>query len=209
MNLKPLKSIGFGIAAMTFCCIVFILLGVFPSGVQTILKIAGLSLLAVSIIACMFKRFIQKKHKWTIHRTGDLFLHSGILLVLAAGLMGMMGTSTTVQLAVNQSVDLKEKGFPVTITLADARTESYPDGTPRQFFSTIKFNENGTVADTQEIWVNHPANYKGIKVYQKTMEHSDGIIVSGLTVKNNPGLILLWPGLLLTGIGALAVAYRR
>lgn len=209
MSLKFMKSIRFGIVAMIICCITFVALSIFSHPIQTVLKAAALSLLALSIIACMWSRFIPNRHRWSLHRTGDFFLHFGILLLLAAGCLGVTGNSTFIKLAINESVNLNEQGFPITITLKEAHTETYPDGIPRQFASTIEFSENGILVKSEEILVNHPARYKNIKVYQSTMENNAGQIISGLTVKSNPGLILLWPGFFLTGLGALAITMRR
>lgn len=61
---------------------------------------------------------------------------------------------------------LTAQGFPFDLRIESFKVEYYPNGTPKQYITRCTVLENGRPVREAEISVNHPLNYRGVKVYQ-------------------------------------------
>jgi cytochrome c biogenesis protein len=143
--------------------------------------IGVLMLLAVNLIACSWKRLPGvwqqvRKAKSGYARLGTYLTHLSVLLILVGGLIGAVwGFKGYVQIIEGEVVEgiflnnpqqaMKPFGFQVR---CDAfRVDFYPDGSPREYVSTLTFLEGERVVlDHVPLRVNHPISYEGLNFYQ-------------------------------------------
>ena len=134
-------------------------------------------------------------------RTVPLLSHAGLLLVLAGGLLGAAGlTDVTIQVAEgrSESVAIDSDGglvhLPWEVSLHKFTIDYYEDGTrAKQYTSELEIG-----GKTLKTSVNHPARYKGWRIYQSCW----GEGYSVLKLVRNPWLALLLLGALLLVSGA-------
>ena len=120
--------------------------------------------------------------------------HAGMALILAGGLAGsQLGADSYHKIYVGQ-----EEHLSFDIALEQFETEYYPDGaTPRQFTSTLLLD--GKIIEAS---VNHPARYKGWRIYQTGLGEDGSGRYSVLRVVRSPLLPLLALGALMLVAGA-------
>jgi cytochrome c biogenesis protein len=155
-----------------------------------------LILLAINLIACSLKRLPSvwrqvRKTRSNYARLGTYLTHLSILLILVGGLIGAQwGFKGYVEIREGETVEgfvlnspqqkVRPLGFQVR---CDAfRVDFYPDGSPREFLSTLTFLDKGKVViDHAPLRVNHPLSYRGLSFYQSSYGISaDAVIeVSG------------------------------
>jgi cytochrome c biogenesis protein len=145
--------------------------------------IGGLILLAINLIACSVKRLPGvwqqvRKTKSNYARLGTYLTHLSVLLILVGALIGAVwGFKGYVEIREGEMVEgfvlnnpqeiVRPLGFQVR---CDAfRADFYPDGSPREFLSTLTFIEgNRVVIDHAPLRVNHPLSYGGLSFYQSS-----------------------------------------
>lgn len=109
---------------------------------------------------------------------GSVFLHLSILVIfLGSAISAGFTVSGDVKIAVGETLDLAEAGFPgYSLTVRDFRIEYYDTLEPRQYKSNLVLKSKAGNSVGREIMVNHPFKYQGLKIYQQ----SYGWQVSGL-----------------------------
>jgi cytochrome c biogenesis protein len=145
--------------------------------------IGVLILLAINLIACSVKRLPGvwrqvRATKANYARLGTYITHLSILLILVGGLIGALwGFKGYVEIREGETVDgfvlnnpeqkVRPLGFQVR---CDAfRVDFYPDGSPREFLSTLTFIDGDKVViDHAPLRVNHPLSYGGLSFYQSS-----------------------------------------
>jgi len=145
--------------------------------------IGVLILLAINLIACSVKRLPGvwhqvRKTKSNYARLGTYLTHLSVLLILVGGVIGAVwGFKGYVEIVEGEMVEafvlnspqqaVRPLGFQVR---CDAfRVDFYPDGSPREFVSTLTFLEgNRVVLDHAPLRVNHPISYEGLSLYQSS-----------------------------------------
>lgn len=124
-------------------------------------------LLALNLLACSARR-IKKSAGWK--EWGSIVLHLSLLVILTGAVIsGAMGRNAYVEIGVGDSVDLASHGFPgQVLTVREFRIEYYENLEPKQYISDLllKTDEGGEIR--QEIRVNYPLKFKGLKIYQKS-----------------------------------------
>ena len=145
----------------------------------------------------------------TVSKLGVLLFHVGVAVTIIAGFLGGQGHSASILLKENQSVDLNDLGFPLAFKVAALRAEYYPSGEIKQYFTNIVLYEEEKEIAVKNISVNHPAELNGIKIYQSKFEASPDGNYTGLTVKTEPGLPLVWTGFAVLGVGIFLMLFRR
>lgn len=199
---KTLTSTNFGIFVLIVCCLYFVFMQNIPGTLCFLIRILLLTLLCINLLFCVISRCRILAHSMTARKVGSLFLHLGIIVIISAGFCGGLRQNAAIKILENETVDLTPKGFPVAIRAEEIKSEHYPGGEIKQFFTTISFLEKDRVVQTKTISVNHPASYKGIKVYQSTFESTPNGNVSGLTVKKEPYLHFVWVGFAFLSAGS-------
>lgn len=123
--------------------------------------------LAVNLLACSLQR-VKKSARWK--EWGSIVLHLSLLVILTGAVIsGSMGRSAYVEIGVGDSVDLALHGFPgQVLTVKDFRIEYYDNLEPKQYISDILLKANDGSKIHQEIKVNYPLKFKGLKIYQKS-----------------------------------------
>jgi cytochrome c biogenesis protein len=113
--------------------------------------------------------------RWS--RLGVYGVHLSVLLLLAGGLVGsLFGFSgfvnipegeTAHEIRLRGSGGTKDVGFSIRCDAFSVRF--YPDGTPREYRSTLTLlGQEGEKIMTEDIRVNHPLTYKGVRMYQSS-----------------------------------------
>lgn len=125
------------------------------------------SLLGLSLLLCSLRRW-KKLTGWK--GRGSVLLHLSLLLILAgAVLSAYLGRTAYVELGVGDKVDLAPYGFPgFTLFVRDFRIEYYPTLEPRQYISLLRLETGWGSTKEEEVKVNHPLKFEGLKIYQKS-----------------------------------------
>lgn len=154
--------------------------------------IGVLILLAINLIACSLKRLPGvwrqvRKTRSNYARLGTYLTHLSVLLILVGGLIGAAwGFKGYVEIREGEMVEgfvlnspqevVRPLGFQVR---CDAfRVDFYPDGSPREFLSTLSFLDKGRVViDHAPLRVNHPLSYRGLSFYQSSYGISASAVI--------------------------------
>ncbi|MBN1274395.1 MAG: cytochrome c biogenesis protein ResB [Candidatus Aminicenantes bacterium] len=100
-------------------------------------------------------------------RFGAEVVHLGLLIILAGGIIsGISGFSSNLILKENQTAPVPKANFK--IRLDSFQTEFYPDGSPKDWKSTLSIIRNEQVELQKTIEVNHPLSYDGFVFYQNS-----------------------------------------
>ena len=132
------------------------------------------ALFAVNLTVCTFHRLTQELGKsWKKRRHGPDILHVGILILLfGAVLTARTRTENIIELQEGQSSALPDGS---TLTLTDFDFETYPDGRPKTWVSTVTV---GTHTQTQrQIKVNAPLREHGYSIYQKYWKNESEVVL--------------------------------
>lgn len=203
--IKLISSMPFGIFIIAVCCSCFVVVGCLPEANRIIITAPLLFLLCLNLLLCTLNRI----KSIIIGKLGYLLLHLGVAVIIIAGFLGGLGHSAFIQVRVNQAVDLTPMGFPIKFRAESIRAEYYPSGEVKQYLTTISFLEEEQLVVTKDISVNNPAKYKGIKIYQSRFETTSDGSISGLTVKTEPALPLVWTGFTLLSCGVVVMWFGR
>ncbi|MBC7325238.1 MAG: cytochrome c biogenesis protein ResB, partial [Moorella sp. (in: Bacteria)] len=101
---------------------------------------------------------------------GSIILHLSILVILAGAVVsGITKQHTFVQLGVGDTLDLGERGFPgLVLTVRDFHIDYYQDLQPRQYTSSVSLQTADGRVSEEDIRVNHPLKFAGVKIYQSS-----------------------------------------
>jgi cytochrome c biogenesis protein len=96
---------------------------------------------------------------------GSDFVHVGLLVIIAGGIVTAFGGfRTNLNLNPGDIKDVPNAGFAVRLDKFE--TEKYPDGSVKDWKSTLTILENGVPSRTQIVEVNHPLVHRGFSFYQ-------------------------------------------
>lgn len=113
------------------------------------------------------KRVYILARKRTLGLFGSDIVHFGILIILAGGIVsGFAGFKSNLILAEGQTAAVLQSHF--RIRLDKFETEYYPNGSVKDWKSTLTVVENGASKLTKVVEVNHPLSYRGIVFYQSS-----------------------------------------
>ncbi len=120
--------------------------------------------------------FMFYAEKGRLSRLGVYVVHFSVLLLLVGGLIGSFwGFEAFVALPEGESVDsvkirntgeTRELGF--TVRCDNFSLSKYPNGTPKEFKSSLTVLENGNTVLQKDIIVNDPLRYKNINFFQSS-----------------------------------------
>lgn len=128
--------------------------------------------LALSTGACTWRRFkalFRGGASPGLRTSGaGLFLaHLGFLMVLTTlAVRPFAHQEDYFTVAEGSAAGLRERGHPFEIYVREFRIERYPDGAPKQYLTRVEVREDRAPPQEATIAVNHPLNYRGIKIYQ-------------------------------------------
>ncbi|MFP4082547.1 MAG: cytochrome c biogenesis protein ResB [Candidatus Aminicenantes bacterium] len=112
------------------------------------------------------KVFLQARKK-ALGWFGSDVVHAGILVILAGGIISGLGAfRQNLTLSEGQTLPVPKAGFK--IKLEKFETELYPNGSVKDWKSTLTVKEEEKTALTKTIEVNHPLSYKGYVFYQNS-----------------------------------------
>lgn len=127
------------------------------------------------------KRVVQSQgpsvfaERHRISRLAAYIVHASLLLLFAGGIAdAVWGYRGFVALGLDDQSDVIEsrggapRMLPFTLRCEGAGRENYPDGSPRRWWSKLAVVEGGQVVSRQEIAVNEPLTYRGIRFYQSS-----------------------------------------
>jgi cytochrome c biogenesis protein len=142
-----------------------------------------LILLVINLIACSLKRLPGvwrqvREARSGYARLGTYLTHLSVLLILVGGLIGAVwGFKGYVEITEGESAEgilirgahqqIRPLGFAVHCD--SFRVYLYPDGSPKEYVSTLTFVHGDRVAlDQRPLRVNHPISYGGLTFYQSS-----------------------------------------
>ena len=98
---------------------------------------------------------------------GSDIVHLGLLIILLGGIIsGMGGFRTQMNISEGQVLPVPNADF--SLRLDKFQTDHYPDGSVRDWKSTLTVLENEKDLLSKVIEVNHPLSYKGFIFYQSS-----------------------------------------
>jgi cytochrome c biogenesis protein len=140
-------------------------------------------LVSVPILAYPLKKALTRKHFYRLRRSdpkkglycfergiisrfGYLITHLSILIILIGGIIvGIEGYKEYIRIPEGAVSDVPNADFKVKVN--DFDVQLYPDTkTPKKYVTVLSIIENGQTVRTDNIEVNHPLEYKGIKFLQ-------------------------------------------
>lgn len=113
--------------------------------------------------------------KGSLSRYGVVLIHLSIMLILVGGLVGLVagfkGFMVLRKGDVADSVTIRgektlERPLGFALKCKDFQVSFYPNGSPKDYVSTVEVVENNRTIFEKQIRVNDPLSYKGIRVYQ-------------------------------------------
>ncbi len=115
--------------------------------------------------------------KGGIGRYGVFVVHASILIVLVGTLVGQLfGFKASLMLSKGETKDRvamrgdtgREVPLGFAVTCNDFQVSFYPNGTPRDYVSTIAVTEGGKTVRETKVRVNAPLSYRGLRFYQSS-----------------------------------------
>ncbi len=106
-------------------------------------------------------------------RFGPDIVHSGLLVILAGGILsGLGGFRTEVALSEGETAPIPRAAF--SLRLEEFTTEFHADGSVKDWKSTLTILEGGDAAATKTVEVNHPLTHRGFSFYQMSYGYDWG-----------------------------------
>lgn len=103
--------------------------------------------------------------KRTLGLFGSDVVHLGLLIILAGGIIsGISGFKTNLNISEGQVLSVPKADFK--LRLDKFETEYYPNGSVKDWKSTLTILENDEPRLSKTVEVNHPLSYKGFVFYQ-------------------------------------------
>jgi cytochrome c biogenesis protein len=140
-----------------------------------------------------------QKGAWT--RTGVYIVHVSILVIFLGGVIGAIGgfkgsmvipeTLQRDRVALFGSQTFEDLGFSVRCN--SFQVDFYPNGTPKDYVSSLTIIEDGTEVLTTEIRVNDPLSYRGITFYQSSYQSFQDFLVTIENTAANRGESFIVP----------------
>jgi cytochrome c biogenesis protein len=121
---------------------------------------------------------------------GSDIVHLGLLIIIIGGIIsGMGGFQANLNIAEGETVPVPQADFK--LRLDKFVTEYYPNGSIRDWKSTLTVTENGTEVLSKIIEVNHPLSYKGFMFYQGSYgwDWKNPTLEIWATKKNDPAFL--------------------
>ncbi|HVN95994.1 MAG TPA: cytochrome c biogenesis protein ResB [Syntrophorhabdaceae bacterium] len=115
--------------------------------------------------------------KGVLARLSVFIIHGSILVILAGGLIGhVFGFRASLALRIGEvrdraiTRDAGEKEIPLgfAIRCKDFKVNLYPNGTPKEYVTTVEILGRQKVEGEQMIRVNDPLTYNGMRFYQSS-----------------------------------------
>jgi cytochrome c biogenesis protein len=142
-----------------------------------------LILLVINLITCSLKRLPGvwqqvRKTRSGYARLGTYLTHLSVLLILVGGLIGAVwGFKGYMEITEGESAEgilirgarQQIRPFGFAVRCDSFRVDLYPDGSPKEYVSTLTFVQGERVAlDQRPLRVNHPISYGGLTFYQSS-----------------------------------------
>jgi cytochrome c biogenesis protein len=112
------------------------------------------------------------------HRISEMavyIVHASLLLIFFGGIVdalyGWKGFLMLTPGTASNQIELRTgmtKTIPFSIRCDGAGEDTYADGTPKRYWSSLVIIENGREVRSKEIVVNDPLVYRGLRFYQST-----------------------------------------
>ncbi|HET6486305.1 MAG TPA: cytochrome c biogenesis protein ResB [Spirochaetia bacterium] len=124
-------------------------------------------LFSVNLGVCAVDRVVRRTAAHARLRVGPDLIHIGLLVLIAGGLTTALGRQETeLSLGVGDTAAVPP-GY--TLQLVDFQYLTYPDGSPRDWKSTVSVSRDGReLIASFPIEVNHPLRLRGVRIYQAT-----------------------------------------
>lgn len=121
-------------------------------------------------------RIYLRADKGRYNKFGYILTHAAILIILIGGWVsvqfGFRGNMNVVEHGREHTIrflkgsEVQEMDLPFTVQCNDFFIDFYPTGQPKEFRSNLTIIDGGKPVLTQDIRVNEPLYYKGVRIYQ-------------------------------------------
>ncbi len=149
--------------------VVLLALGIASSILATFvhspLFLIPVALFAVSLGACAVGRMADRIRGGARHRFGPDLIHLGLLALVCGGFISTLGRQEkTYMMATGDEAQISPSR---TLRLLSLSVQRYPDGSPRDWVSTVAVTRSGSSEiPAFPIRVNAPLRLRGLNVYQ-------------------------------------------
>jgi hypothetical protein len=132
----------------------------------------------VNLGVCAADRLIVRAQNKAKPRFGPDLVHIGLLILIAGGLVSALGRQeTTWTLSAGESAAITPA---YSLSFLSFQFLRYPDGSPREWISTVKVMRDGKEAISSfPIEVNHPLRLRGLSVYQASWDVAGTLGLAG------------------------------
>ncbi len=232
---RALASAGLAVGLLLLLAAVAVVATVAPRG-SALIAASGLdrfprsalflvpaALLFVNAAVCAAGRFARRRRSAAPPRFGPDLVHLGVLLLIAAGILTAAARREgSLTLAEGDRALLAGEYL---LTLRSCRLDSYPDGRPRDWVSTVDVSRGGApVASGFAIEVNRPLRVGRLRVLQAGYGRQARVTAAGaagggreirevdvtvLRVVEDPGLLPAKAALALIAVGLTLTAVRK
>lgn len=206
---RPLRSTALAIVLIALLALYAAFFGG-RFGFRSPVFLVLLALFTVNLLLCTLHRLAEElsgRRRW---KPGPDLVHIALLLLIAAGTLSLFGRwEGQVMLAPGETARLDDGRL---IVLEDFRIDRYPDGTTREWVSSVSLlDEAGGEAARRDIRVNRPVRFGPFLVYQSSWSEENGILMSGLLAVRDPSapLVLIAIPLMAAGLGMVYIPLIR
>ncbi len=120
------------------------------------------------------RRIFAERWRWS--RLGIYAVHASVVILVLGGLIGsIFGFEGYVNIPEGETVDTivlrhgeASLKLPFAIRCNDFKLSVYPNGTPKEYRSSLSLVRDGTVIREKEIIVNDPLRFEGINIFQSS-----------------------------------------
>lgn len=206
--IRSFISMPVSIAIMAMGCCSLAITIYMPASASKLVQTIIIAFLGLNLFICLSynaKKIIKRS---TLVGLGTISLHLGTLLLLIALGLNQFHEASYVEMRTGDTIDLSSYGIKGNLRLLETGVDYYPGGEIKQYTSRITFSADNKNQQAL-IYVNHPANYLGLKVYQASFRSDPQDTICGLKIKKAGPAPLLLTGALLLVCGAVSVPLRR
>jgi hypothetical protein len=155
---------------------------------RTPLFLIPVSLFFINLSVCAQYRIARRVRSGAPKRFGPDLIHVGILLLIIGGLISLISKRETyLTLSAGEFAELPGGN---QLLLTSFTYDTYADGRPKDYVSSVKIQHEGNSLGSAEIRVNRPLKIEGLRIYQDSFSRTATVLLrddEGRAVNLKPG----------------------
>lgn len=142
---------------------------------RSMLFLLPAGLFFINLAVCTVDRIIKRAHKSVTKRFGPDMIHVGILLLMVAGIVSLVGKREAyITLAKGEYAELPD-GYQLFLNSFEYTT--YEDGRPKDYVSSVNVTLHEEKLMTHDIRVNKPLKIGKYKIYQDSYNSTSTVVL--------------------------------